>query len=61
MTKLYIIVGIMVALGVALSLFGNGGFAGSMSEKEKKKYSYTRKNFFLSVAEHKCYDALVQQ
>src|SRR3989344_4532815 len=56
MTPLYILAGIVIAIAVALSLF-KGGF--DFGAKEKAKYSYKRKQFFLTAAEHKCYDALV--
>ncbi len=55
MTPLFIIASIVISLAVAVSFF-KGSFG---IEEEKKKYNYKRKNFFLSRAEHECYDALV--
>lgn len=49
---------IIVDLGkhrLALAIV-RGGVGG---EEEKPKYQYKRRNFFLSRAEHECYDALV--
>jgi very-short-patch-repair endonuclease len=58
MTSLYITVGIVLALAavivVAKVLFEGAG------APEKAKYQYRRKNFFLTRAEHECYDALIQ-
>ncbi len=51
MTKLYILIGILIALGVVIELFRSGG-------KEERRYQYKQKNFFMSRAEHECYDAL---
>jgi very-short-patch-repair endonuclease len=51
-----IILGLVVAIaGVLLEKFrGKGG-----EIVEARKYKYQQKNFFMSRAEHECYDALV--
>lgn len=49
-----IIIGIIVVLAILKEFFQNGTDA-----KEKPKYQYTRKQFFLTRAEHECYDALI--
>lgn len=58
MITLYIFAGIVIVLVIALAvlkaLFEGGG------DEEKAKYQYKRKNFFLTRAEHECYDALVE-
>ncbi len=56
MPILYIIVGIIVVTAIALAI-SRGGFSDG---EEKAKYRYNRKNFFLTRAEHECYDALVE-
>lgn len=56
MTILYIIVGIIVVVAIALAI-SRGDFA---PVEEKAKYRYNRKNFFLTRAEHECYDVLVE-
>ena len=56
MTIFYIIIGIIVVIAVALTV-ARGVFA---DVEEKAKYRYNRKNFFLTRAEHECYDALVE-
>lgn len=56
MTPLLILVGVVIAL-VIVAAFFKGGFGGE--EEEKRKYEYKRKDFFLTRAEHECYDALV--
>ena len=55
MTIFYIIIGIIVVIAVTIAV-ARGGFA---NVEEKAKYRYNRKNFFLTRAEHECYDALV--
>ncbi len=56
--NLYILAGIFIALVVVLT--GLKVFLEDENdEKEKPKYRYTRKQFFLTRAEHECYDALV--
>lgn len=55
--NLYLIAGIVIALVIVLAVL-KAVFEGG-SEKEKPKYRYTRKQFFLTRAEHECYDALV--
>jgi hypothetical protein len=58
MTSLYITVGIvlflLVAIAVVRAAFGDAGV------QEKTKYQYKHKDFFLTRAEHECYDALVE-
>jgi len=56
MTIFYIIIGIIVVIAIAIAV-ARGGFA---DVDEKAKYRYNRKNFFLTRAEHECYDALVE-
>ncbi|OGF64997.1 hypothetical protein A2Z53_01300 [Candidatus Giovannonibacteria bacterium RIFCSPHIGHO2_02_42_15] len=56
MTIFYIIIGIIVVIAIAIAV-ARGGFA---DVEEKAKYRYNRKNFFLTRAEHECYDALVE-
>ena len=56
MTNFYIIIGIIVVIAIAIA-----AVRGSFADAEKKaKYRYNRKDFFLSRAEHECYDALVE-
>ncbi len=55
MPSLLIIVLIVVAAGIVLSVL-KGKFESRANER--KKYQYKRKNFFLTRAEHECYDAL---
>lgn len=55
MTTLYIFIGMVVVLGVILAVVRGG----ENVEEEKAKYNYKRKNFFLTRAEHECFDALV--
>lgn len=58
MTNIYIIIGVLLAVGIVLAIlkmkFEDG------EKVEKAKYRYNRKNFFLTRAEHECYDALVE-
>lgn len=56
MTKLYILAGIVFAIGIILTLL-KAKFEGG--EKEKAKYQYKKKQFFLTRAEHECYDTLI--
>jgi very-short-patch-repair endonuclease len=56
MAIFYIIIGIIVVVAIAIAV-SRGGFA---DVEEKAKYRYNRKNFFLTRAEHECYDALAQ-
>jgi len=58
MTSLYITVGIVLAL-VAVIAVAKILFEGTEAPV-KAKYQYRRKNFFLTRAEHECYDALIQ-
>jgi very-short-patch-repair endonuclease len=56
MTKLYILAGIVIIAALVL-----GALKGRLEgNKEKALYRYTRKNFFLTRAEHEFYDALVE-
>ena len=55
MIFLYIVVGIVIAVAVVLAVMrGDLG-----NREEKAKYDYKRRGFFLTRAEHECYDALV--
>ncbi len=56
MTIFYIIIGIVVVIAIVLAV-ARGGFD---DVEEKAKYRYNRRNFFLTRAEHECYDALVE-
>lgn len=56
MTIFYIIIGIIIVVAIAIAI-SRGGFA---DVEEKAKYRYNRKNFFLTRAEHECYDTLVE-
>ena len=56
MTILYIAVGIILVAGIGFA-FWRGDFEVT---EEKAKYRYNRKNFFLTRAEHECYDALIE-
>jgi len=56
MTKLYILAGIVFIIGIILTIL-KAKFEGG--EKEKAQYHYKRKDFFMSRAEHECFDALV--
>jgi len=57
MTKLFILAGVVIVLVVVLTV-ARAIFEGGDNE-EKKKYQYKRKNFFLTRAEHECFDALM--
>lgn len=57
MTKLLILAGVAVVLVAALAV-ARAVFDGGVGD-EKKKYQYKRKNFFLTRAEHECFDALM--
>lgn len=56
MTIFYIIISLIVVVVIVIAI-SRGGFA---DVEEKAKYRYNRKNFFLTRAEHECYDALVE-
>lgn len=56
MTFFYIAIGIIITVAIAIAI-SRGGFA---DVEEKAKYRYNRKNFFLTRAEHECYDALFE-
>ncbi|MEJ0053984.1 MAG: DUF2726 domain-containing protein [bacterium] len=56
--NLYVIAAIIIALVIVLAIL-KAVVEGSGGDKEKSKYRYTRKQFFLTRAEHECYDALV--
>lgn len=58
MTKLYILIGLIAVVGVVITIL-KSEFEGGGNNKEKPKYKYNRKQFFLTRAEHECYDALV--
>ena len=57
MNKLFIFSGVVIVAVIVL-VVARAVFEGSEGE-EKKKYQYKRKNFFLSRAEHECFDALM--
>lgn len=56
MLNLFVFASIMIFVAVIFAIVRRS-FA---SVKEKAKYRYARKNFFLTRAEHECYDALVE-
>ncbi len=56
MTKLYLFIGVLIVLGVVF-IFLKAKL--DKNEKEKVKYQYKRKDFFMTRAEHECFDALV--
>jgi len=56
MTIFYIITGIIIVIAMAVAI-PRGGFA---DVKEKPKYAYQKKQFFMSRAEHEFYDVLVK-
>jgi len=55
----YILVGVIIAIGIVAAVLKELSAGGDKKEKEKAKYQYKRRNFFLTRAEHECYDALV--
>lgn len=57
MKELIIFAAAVAVLGVVFVLFKARFETG---DDEKKKYHYTRKNFFLTRAEHECFDALTK-
>ena len=57
MNTLLILAGIVIVAVVALAVL-RAVFEGGAGE-EKRKYQYKRKNFFLTRAEHECFDALM--
>ncbi|MBI2004792.1 DUF2726 domain-containing protein [Patescibacteria group bacterium] len=57
MTNLFILAGILLFIAIAVALF-SGKFENINGEKAQ--YQYRRKNFFLTRAEHECYDAFVE-
>lgn len=54
MMYLYIIIGVIIAIGILIALFGEGLGV----EEEKAKYQYKKKAFFMTKAEHEFYDNL---
>lgn len=58
MTSLYIIGGIAVVLLFTIAVMRVA--FDDVKEKPKTKYQYKHKDFFLTRAEHECYDALVE-
>lgn len=56
--NLYIIAGIIIAVAIGLAIL-KAVAEGGDNEREKPKYRYTRKQFFLTRAEHEFYDALI--
>jgi len=59
MTPLFILAGVVLVVLVIVGIVSL--FKGDVGEavEEKRKYDYRRKQFFLTRAEHECYDALV--
>jgi very-short-patch-repair endonuclease len=55
--NLYILAGIVIALVIVLTVLK--AVVERTEEHEKPKYRYTRKQFFLTRAEHEFYDALI--
>lgn len=55
--NLYTLAGVVIVLVIALAILK--AFVERGEEREKPKYRYTRKQFFLTRAEHECYDALI--
>lgn len=54
MMYLYIIIGVIIAIGILIALFGEGlGVT-----EEKPKYQYKKKAFFMTKTEHEFYDNL---
>lgn len=56
--NIYIIAGIIIAVAIGLAIL-KAVVEGGDSEREKPKYRYTRKQFFLTRAEHEFYNALI--
>src|SRR3989344_3033117 len=57
MTSFYISIGIIAIIFIAFSILRDKiDFSGG---SETRKYKYKRKGFFLTRAEHECFDALV--
>lgn len=55
--NIYIIAGTIIVLAIAVSIINvrmEGG-----NKRDKLKYRYFRKRFFLTRVEHECYDALI--
>ncbi|MFZ2522746.1 MAG: DUF2726 domain-containing protein [Minisyncoccia bacterium] len=57
MPNLYILIGVVIALGVVITLFKDG--MGGPNE-EKAKYQYKKRAFFMTRAEHEFYDTLTK-
>jgi len=56
MTNLYILIGAVVALVVIIGIIKAKSEGG---DDEQRKYQYKKRNFFMTRAEHECYDALI--
>jgi very-short-patch-repair endonuclease len=56
MTPIYILIGVIIVIGVVAVLMKDK----FNIQNEKPRYDYKRRNFFLTRAEHECYDSLVQ-
>ncbi|MBI2098498.1 MAG: DUF2726 domain-containing protein [Candidatus Wildermuthbacteria bacterium] len=54
-----LIIGLLLMSGIALALWFVKAKKSAGGQAEQSKYEYGRKEFFMSRAEHKCYDALV--
>lgn len=59
MTKLYILLALLIVFIIAFEYIKKGKFGNLLSVKEDAKYQYKQKNFFMTRAEHECYDALM--
>lgn len=61
MNKLFVVVIIVASIVIMFSVFkGKFDDAENKSGEDKRsKYQYKRKNFFMTRAEHECYDALI--
>jgi very-short-patch-repair endonuclease len=55
--NIYILAGILIALVIVLTILK--AFVERGEEREKPKYRYTRKQFFLTRAEHEFYNTLI--
>jgi very-short-patch-repair endonuclease len=58
MTKFYIIIGIIIAIGLVIKLFTND--SEYKEGKKKSIYKYKRKDFLISRPEHEFFDILVE-
>jgi len=56
MTLLYIVAGLIIALAIVMGIVFREGEGG----EEQAKYQYRRRKFFMTRAEHECFDALME-